>query len=213
MAWIAGEIVEAVKQRLRAEARADDEAQAVYSIDAKDELQLHPLIQQGLREAGFGVYPEQRYPSDRTVRRKSEGRRCDLVLTPDRRALMEPDVETTLFEPADAVVLEAAFWLEVKTVAQFTTEGPFPRYSSELLAPVSHDVKKMARDPLIYHAGLLLVLFTADEPTARHDLAAWEQRVLQRGYPVASPTVRGFALNDRHGNGWCAVGLFPVRRL
>lgn len=213
MAWDVVSICEAVAGGLRDRAEADDLEQAVYSIDALDELGLHPLIQRSLADAGFGVWPEQRYPADRTSRRKSEGKRCDIVLTPNGRALMEPDVEATLFEPADAVALEAAFWLEVKTVSMFTTEGPFARYSAELLQPVTHDVKKMAKDGALYHAGLMLVLFTADQQIAHHDLAAWERRALERGYAVAPPIVRGFALNDRLGNGWCSVGLFPVRRL
>lgn len=206
-------IVEAVAAALSRRAADDDDEQAVYSIDTLDELQLHPLIQRALRDAGFGVHPEQRYPADRTKRKKSHGKRCDLVLTPDGRALMEPDVETTLFEPPDAVVLEAAFWLEVKTVSQFTTDGPFARYSAELLSPVSQDIKKMASDRTIFHAGLMLILFTADEPTAKHDLAAWEARVLKRGYPVAPAVIKGFDLIDRMGNARCTVALFPVRRL
>lgn len=213
MAWNGGEIVDAVTDGLLARARADDAAQEVYSIDALNELGLHPLIQQSLRDAGFGVFPEQRYPGGRGRKRKSEGKRCDVVLTPDSRALMEPDVETTLFEPDDAVVLEAAYWLEVKTVSMFTTEGPFSRYSAELLAPVSQDIRKLARDPQIYHSGLLLVLFTSDRPTAEHDLHAWEQRVLTRGYPIASPVIRHEPLNDRLGNANMAVALYPVRRL
>lgn len=213
MRWDAVTICEAVAEGLTAQARADDEAQEVYGIDALDELGLHPLIQRSLQAGGFGVYPEQRFPADRGARRKREGKRCDIVLTPDGRPLMEPDAEATLFEPADAVPLEAAFWLEVKTVSQFTTEGPFPHYAKELLQPVSHDVKKLAGDRSIHHAGLLLVLFTADEPIAAHDLAAWEHRALQRGYPAAPPIVRRFALNDRLGNGCCSVALYPIRRL
>ena len=213
MQWNAGHLVETVAEALRQKAADDNAEQAVYSIDTLDELDLHPIIQNALADAGYGVHPEQRYPADRTKRRKSEGKRCDVVLTPDGRTLMEPDVETTLFEPPDAVVLEAAFWLEIKTVSQFTTEGPFARYSAEMLSPVSQDIKKMAGDALIYHAGLMLVLFTADQHTAEHDLVAWESRTLKKGYPVAPAITRGFDLVDRLGNGRCTVALFPVRRL
>lgn len=213
MHWDGARIVDAVADALQQRADRDNLEQAVYSIDGRDELELHPMIQAALREAGFGVYPEQRYPGDRTNRKKSHGKRCDVVLTPDGRALMEPDAETTLFAPADAVVLEAAFWLEIKTVSQYTADGPFARYSAELLQPVSQDIRKMAGDRGIFHAGLLLVLFTADEATALHDLRAWEQRVLKRGYPVAPPVMRGFELQERMGNGRCTAALYPVRRL
>jgi len=213
MAWDAVEIVEAITRHLRARAAAADLEQAVYSIDALDELQLHPLIQTALREAGFGVWPEQRYSADGRRRRKSEGKRCDVVLTPDDLPLLEPDAETTLFADPRAVPLESAFWMEIKTVAQFTTEGAFVGYSSELLQPVTHDIKKMAKDGMLFHCGLLLVLFTAEKQVAEHDLAAWERRAIERGYGVAPPTARHFAINDRLGNACCSVALFPVRRL
>lgn len=215
MGWSAYDIVEAVTSGLRRRAAALDQEQAVYGIDVLDELQLHPLIQQSLRDAGFGVWPEQPYPSDRKPhhRKPQSAKRCDVVLTPDDRPLMDPDAETTLFEPRDAVVMEAAFWLEIKTVAQFTTEGPFARYSAELLSPVSQDIKKLAGDPLIFHAGLLLVLFTETRAVAEHDLAAWLDRVIKRGYPVAPAVMQGFELNDRMGNGYATVALFTVRRL
>ncbi|MEX0742577.1 MAG: hypothetical protein WD079_07240, partial [Phycisphaeraceae bacterium] len=92
-------------------------------------------------------------------------------------------------------------------------EGPFARYSAELLQPVTKDIRKLAQDRLIFHAGLLLVLFTADPIVATHDLGAWEHRALQRGYPVAPPIVRDFAITDRMGNAHVSVALFAVRRL
>ena len=217
MQWNITDIVETVAAGLQRQARADDAEQAVYSIDALDELGLHPLIQQALRQAGYGVWPEQRYPSQRAAsgrKRKSEGKRCDLVLTHEHpQSLVDPDAEATLFGDPEALPLEAAYWLELKTVSQFTTEGPFPRYSAELLSPVSQDIRKLAQDRLIFHAGLMLILFTADDMVAKHDLRAWEDRCLKRGYPVVSPVVRSFKLVDRLGNGLCSVALFPVRRL
>ena len=128
------------------------------------------------------------------------------------QSLVDPDAEATLFGDPEALPLEAAYWLELKTVSQFTTQGPFPRYSAELLSPVSQDIRKLAQDRLIFHAGLMLILFTADEVIATHDLRAWEERCLKRGYPVAPPVVRSFRLADRLGNGRCSVALFPVRR-
>lgn len=216
MRWNVTEIVEAVHRRLAARATADDLEQAVYSIDTLDELELHPLIHGALREAGFGVWVEQTYPTIRTKgrKRKSEGQRCDVVLTHEpQESLIDPEAQATLFSPPEALPMEAAYWLEVKTVSQFTKEGPFARYSAELLSPVSRDIKKLAGDAMIFHAGLLLVLFTADERTARHDLAVWERKCLEKGYPVAPPVVRGLGLNDRMGNGYLSVALFAVRRL
>ena len=106
-----------------------------------------------------------------------------------------------------------AYWLEIKTLAQFEHGEPFRRYSAELFAPVSDDVKKLWTDSAVRHGGLLLVLFTAGQEIAGHDLAAWHQRCLDKGYPVTPPAVRGFALTDRTGNSWCASAVFGVRDL
>jgi len=212
--WDVIEICESVAAALHDRARADDAEQAVYSIDALDELGLHPIIQRSLSAAGYGVYPEQTYPSDRGRRaRRSEGKRCDIVLTPGERELVDPEAEATLFSPDDAVPLEAAYWLEIKTVSQYTTEGPFGNYSRELLSPVRQDVRKLAADAKIFHAALLLVLFTVSEEIACSDLTTWEMRCLHAGYPVAPPIVRQHPITDRLGNATTTVALFPVRRL
>lgn len=209
--WSCADIADAVEAGLRRRARADDLEQAVYGFDHLDELGLHPLLHDALRAEGYGVWPEQRYPSDVRKRKRSEGKRCDIVLTPDGLPLREPAVKDTLFDQVDACDPENAYWLEVKSVAQFETTGPFARYSAELLSPVAADVKKLWGDGLVYHAGLLLVLFTVDQQVAEHDVLAWHRRCLDRGYPVAAPASRGFAINDRIGNGWCEAAVFGVR--
>lgn len=211
MPWFTADIADAVATRLRARAREDDREQAVYGFDALDELGLHPLIHDALRQAGYGVWPEQRYPGHWHKSKRSEGLRCDVVLTPDDLPLRDPELKGTLFDAMQAHDPEAAYWLEIKTVAQFETSGPFRRYTSELLSPVASDVKKIWNDGVICHGGLLLVLFTADQRTAEHDIAAWHQRCLERGYPLGTPTVRGLPMTDRIGNAWCQVGVFGVR--
>jgi len=211
MNWSPADIADAACGGLLAQAHADDLEQVVYGFDSLDELSLHPLLHSALADAGYGVWPEQRYPGDRTRAKRSEGKRCDIVLT-DRGALLrQPEVQGTLFDTDDACDPEQAYWLEVKTVAQFDTAGAFARYGAELLAPVTADVKKLWLDPLICHAGLLLVLFTAEKRIAEHDLATWHKRCLDRGHLVAPPAVRGFAITDRIGNGYCTVAVFAVR--
>ncbi|MEM1210969.1 MAG: hypothetical protein AAGI68_01595 [Planctomycetota bacterium] len=211
MRWFTADIAEAVEAGLRARAAADDAEQSVYGFDALDELGLHPLIHDGLRAAGWGVFPEVRYPGDWTKRKRSEGLRCDVVLTADGTPVRDPAVKQTLFDSPAATDAGAAYWLEVKTVAQFETGGPFRRYSAELLSPVAKDVKKVWSDGVIAHGGLLLVLFTAGEAVAEHDLGAWHERCLRKGYPVGPPAVRGFPITDQIGNAWCAVAVFGVR--
>ncbi len=182
-----------------------------------DELGLHPVLHRcfGVDRSdrgGLGVWPETRYPDDWHRRKKSQGLRCDIVLTPGGVPLRDAAARGTLFaDTTPACDPDAAYWLEVKTVAQFEPEGPFRRYASELLSPVTADVTKLWRDGVIRHAGLLIVLFTADQTTAEHDLDAWYRRCLERGLPVGAPSLRGLPISDRIGNGWCGIGLYPVR--
>ncbi len=209
--WSVSDIADVLHEGLRHQAQLENIEQAVYGFDVLDELGLHPLLQNIFVQAGYGVWPEERYPDDRDNPKKSHGKRCDLVLTHDRLPLRDPEVRDTLFDDQPAVNPEDALWLEVKTVAQFTRDGPFPRYSAELLAPVPKDVQKLWNDSLIRHSALLLVLFTAEQAVAEHDLTAWQQRCLDRRYPIATPARRGFAISDRIGNGWCAIGVFGIR--
>ena len=214
MPWSPADIADAVHQGLLQRAAEDDLEQAVYGFDALDELGMHPIIQNALREPGYGVWPEQRYPGDRKKKsKKSHGRRCDIVLAPDNQPLRDPQVKSTLFDAPNATDFEDAYWLEVKLVAQFETGGPFKRYASELLSPVASDIKKLWNDPHIYHAGLLLILLTHDQATSEHDLFTWHRRCLERGYPVSAPAVRGFKITERIGNGYCAAAVFGVRGL
>ena len=212
MIWTTSIIADAVHDGLRDRAREEDLEQAVYGLDHHDELGLHPLVHAALRAAGWGVWPEQRYPGHWAKSRKSEGNRCDVVLTEDPATpLRDPEIRGTLFDQLKGCDPDDAYWLEIKTVAQQTIEGPFPRYTTELLSPVARDIRKLWSDGVIRHAGLLLILFTAGRHVAEHDLTAWYTRCLDRGYPVGAPEYRLFDITERIGNSCCAVGVFGVR--
>jgi hypothetical protein len=211
--WSYPEIADAVALGLQRHAAASDLEQAVHGLDSLDELSLHPVLSESLRAAGFGAFREQRYPADRHRRRISEGERCDLVVTHDNRQLVAPDRAPTLFDPPDAVPLEDACWLEVKVVAQYTHSGPNTAYASQLLGGVGHDVAKLSKDPGILHAGLLIVLWTAEEHVAGHDLDVWHQRCIARGLPIETPCRRAFGIADRIGNASGSIALYPVRHL
>ena len=211
MRWSVPDIADAIASGLQRRAAEDDAAQVVYGFDALAELGLHPIIRSALLAEGYGAWPEQRYPGHWHKRSRAEGLRCDLVLTPDGLPLRDPQIKDTLFDAQPAVDAEGAYWLEVKTLAQFETDGPFRRYSAELLQPVTKDVKKIWSDGVIRHGGLLVLLFTASQEIAEHDLAAWHGRCIDKGFPVGPPSVRGFEMTDRLGNAWCAVGVFGVR--
>lgn len=183
----------------------------MYGFDALDELGLHPILHEALQTTGMGVWPEQRYPGHWHKAKRSEGLRCDVVLTPDGLPMRDASVRGTLFDDGSAVDPEAAYWLEIKTVAQHQTDGPFKRYSAELLSPVAKDVKKIWSDGIIQYGGLLIVLFTETQEIAEHDLAVWHERCLRKGFPVGPPAVRGLAINNRIGNAWCTAAVFGVR--
>ena len=207
------DIADAIEAGLKARLAQLELEQSVYGLDALDEIALHPFIARALQDAGYGVHREQRYPADRTHRRVSEGERCDFVLTPDNCPLKHPDVAATLFEPTDSVDLCDAFWLEAKVVAQFNSEGANRNYASQLLASVREDVTKLAKDQEILHAGLLILMFVRDQTVAEHDLQVWENRCIKRGLPIAAPSRRFIPINDRCGNGICAISLYPVSHL
>lgn len=186
--------------------------QAVHGLDLRRELDLHPALWTGLRAAGYGVTPEQRFPRDRGKRRRSEGARCDIVVTPDARPLAGDVAQLGLFAATDAVDLMDALWLEVKVIAQFHPLGPNRAYAQALQQPVWKDVRKLIADDGIRDAGVVLVVFTADLATADHDLGVWAARARARGLPLSPREQRHLAIGDRLGNRVCTVALFPIQR-
>ncbi len=109
-----------------------------------------------------------------------------------------------------------AMWIEVKALGQFEyadgVPGPNPSYASRLVRSVTADAGKLAGDVAIEYAGVLVVVFTADEQTAEHDVLMLAHRCLDRGLPIGGPIRRGVPILDRIGNGMCNVVMFPVRR-
>ena len=204
---------------LRAQAAADEAEQAVYGFDCWAELAYHPLLAEAYAAAGLGGQRECRYPSDWGKRRRNHGERCDLVLTPGGRPLQESgrhaEDPAPLFVAADPslepVPSHHAYWLEVKTIAQFEVGGVFRRYAAELGQVVASDLLKLRNDPLIRHAGLLLVLQVADEARADMDLSLWLDKAQANGWPIETVVPGGFRINNRIGNTWCSVTLVGVK--
>lgn len=213
LAWSPADIADAVARGLELQAGALDEERAVHGLDVLDEVRLHPHIADALAAAGFGVHREERYPADRVRRRRSEGERCDFVLTPGGLDLRADDRPPTLFDAPDAVALDDAYWLEVKVVAQFTPEGPNPRYGPQLLSTVRGDVTKLSKDRGILHAGFLMVLFVADPEVALNDMAHWESRCLKLGLPIGAPSRRSLPINNRVGHDHAVLHVYPVMGL
>jgi hypothetical protein len=209
--WSNREIISAIQMGLSAESDRIESEQAVYGLDALDELALHLLLGTALEKAGFGVHREERYPEYRRSRTRSKGRRCDLVLTRDGRPLAKPEQLPTLFDPPDPVPLNEAFWLEVKIVAQFRLGGSNRRYSSAF-APIRRDIAKLAKHKGFSYGGLLILMFAQERLVADHDLELWRFQCNEQGFPLGEASLRDIALGDRLGNKICRVGLYPVCR-
>jgi hypothetical protein len=184
--------------------------QAVRDLDSRDELGLHPLLAAAFQAAGFGAHREARYPRDRIHRRRTEGARCDLVLTPAGRPLIEDVPQLGLFHPAAACPLAEALWLEVKVIAQFREGGANRGYERALKTPVWRDVDKLAGDAGIRHGGVLVVLFTAQAEVAEHDLGLWCHLGRIRGLRFGTPLIAHVPIGDRLGNALATVALVPL---
>ncbi len=210
--WSYEDLADALASGLaRASAELELE-QAVHGLDVRSELELHPLLHAGLRAAGYGVHPEQRFPRERSLRRRTEGSRCDLVVTPEGLPLVDDAAQLGLFAPTQAMALADAMWIEVKAVAQFRALAPNMAYAQALQRPVWRDVEKLASDPQIAHAAVLLIVFTADAVVPEHDLGVWAARASQRGLPLWPRVQRTLAIGDRVGHRCCTLALLPIER-
>ncbi len=172
---------------------------------------------------------------------ESDRLRCDLVLTPSpgmtladplratrAAAMARREKEGTLFEsheepagaegqgPASVVTAQEAFWVEIKVVGQYCYEagipGPNRTYASQLVRGSCADLAKLARDPLITHSALLLVLFTSDATVAQHDLVQLLHRCLDRELVADSPVTRRLPIAERIGNAECTLSLIRPRK-
>jgi len=213
--WSLPEVCDIATGALASEATRLDLEQATYGLDAKDELSLHAVLREGFASAQFGVLAEQRYPQSRARRRRSEGERCDIVLTPaPEQALTDPLLDDTLFA-GQGVSPRGALWLEVKIARQFAltdgVAGPSPWYTTQLLTAATADVRKLVRESGVNFACLLLVLFTRDAATAKYDLDVWLSRCLDHNLPIEAPIIGRFAIADRLGNESCTVSLTRIK--
>jgi len=226
------QILDATLTSLANHADLLDIEQAVGGLDSLAELQLHQLVERGLKKSGFGVHREAFYPSDGDAyTNKNHRQRCDFALTlnPDLK-LHDPVHEmqqlamaqSTLFAdiPQSALDLssssppEDAWWIEVKSCSQHAYRdgipSPNPSYTHELVTGLQADVCKLSADPQIWHGCVLVVVFTESEDIAKHDLNQAARVCLDQALPIRSPTIGCRSITDRAGNGCVAVGIFPI---
>ncbi|MFN7020598.1 MAG: hypothetical protein ACK4WH_04620 [Phycisphaerales bacterium] len=91
--WIAEQIAELASLALAAQESEYRDEQAVYGLDALNEVELHPILAAGLSRGGLGVLREHPYPKEWRGKctlspeasqppDRRDRLRCDLVLTP-----------------------------------------------------------------------------------------------------------------------------------
>jgi hypothetical protein len=176
-------IHENIATALREQARLDNAAQAVRSIDSWSERQLQQFLAEAMEQRGYIAHREYRYPHTESNEKQSE-RYCDLMI--QHYAALPSHLP--------------GYWLEVKRLAQFQNAEPNRNYSHWLLQPVTNDVQKLIDEPAIRHCGLLLVLFTADEATARHDTQVWLDKLEAKSIAPAHVHTTIQPITDRQGN-------------
>jgi len=183
--------------------------QAVYGLDAKDELTLHALLQGGLRQ-WYEVAREVHYPS--TVGRKLTHRpRCDLVLTAKGKPLRLDSAPPTLFDPPNLCDPCDTLWLEVKVAYQFREGGVrHGGYGAQWRTSVIEDLRKMEADERIRDAGLVLLVFNESADILEKDLQLFEDVLAQKEVLAGFRHVRSTAILERMGHRLCTAALWPT---
>lgn len=190
--------------------------QAVHGLDTQAEVGLQTLLGERLGRH-FEVAREVHYPSSLGSKR-THRQRCDLVLSPKGLPLIQqsdPQPQLQLFAahpaPERACPLAAAFWLEVKVAYQFRPGGLRHRgYGTQFRQAVVADLRKMAAEPLIHHAGLLLIVFNESAAVASKDLELFESLLIHKESLAGFRHERSLRIQDRIGHHLCTVALWPI---
>lgn len=197
-----GKVIAAAEADLRLE-------QAVYGLDAMRERDVQAMLAQRLA-AWVEVAREVHYPSTKG-KRLTHRQRCDLVLTRRGRPLKRDDKLPTLFDPPDMAGPEEGLWLEVKVAAQFR-EGNVRHtgYGPQWRQAVVRDLTKMAAEPHIREAGLLLVVFNESREVLEKDLELFEDVLARKEVLAGFRQVRSVEITERIGHRLCTVALWPT---
>ena len=205
------EVADAVLGVLAAREAALRLEQAVYGLDALDELGMQALLAEGLARGGrWSVAREVHYPSSRG-RKLTARNRCDLVLTPAGRPLRLDSRPPSLFDPPDQADPGEALWLEVKLAHQFAEGGRSHRgYGQQWRTGVVNDLLKMQAEEPLREAGLLLVVFTDGPGVLDKDLEHLEDTLAVREVLAGFRQVRSLPIVERNGHTLASVALWPT---
>ncbi len=183
--------------------------QAVYGLDARDELELHTLLADGMRQH-YEVAREVHYPSS-VGKRLTHRQRCDLVLSPKGCPLKLDSAAPTLFDPASQCSASDALWLEVKVAYQFREGGArHGGYGAQWRHAVIDDLIKMEAEPQIKDAGLVLLVFNESADVLDKDLNLFETILAQREVLAGFRHVRSVPILERIGHRLCTVAVWPT---
>jgi hypothetical protein len=196
-------------------------------------LREQPYPSEWARKLGRRARSHTDLPAD------SDRQRCDLVITQQpglhltdlltqakEHQRIKEQMQGTLFlefalqdtplREEQAAGVDEVFWLEIKCVGQFAfidgVPTPNGQYASQLTRGVKLDLAKLSSDAHVLHGGVLLLHFTQDEPTWRHDSQVLLERLIEAKLLPSSPSRGGFPISDRIGNAWCGVMLFEAER-
>jgi hypothetical protein len=197
-----GQVVGRAESDLRLE-------QAVYGLDARDELTLHAMLAGGMAQ-DYEVAREVHYPSS-AGRKLTHRPRCDLVLSPKGVPLRLDSAPPTLFDPTNACEPSAALWLEVKVAYQFREGGiRHGGYGAQWRTAIVEDLRKMDAEPGIHHAGLVLIVFNESADILEKDLQLFEDVLAQKEVLAGFRHVRSVPILERMGHRLCTIALWPT---
>lgn len=183
--------------------------QAVYGLDAREELEIHSILALGLQKH-YEVAREVHYPSS-AGKKLTHRQRCDLVLSERGRPLRLDSAVPTLFDPANQADPGEALWLEVKVAFQFREGGAtHGGYGAQWRTNVVEDLKKMEGEPLIKEAGLVLIVFNESEQILQKDAELFENILALKEVLAGFRQARSVKILDRIGHKVCSVLVWPT---
>jgi hypothetical protein len=183
--------------------------QAVYGLDAREELAIQAMLAEGLKQH-YEVAREVHYPSS-AGKKLTHRQRCDLVLTPKGRPLRLDSAPPNLFDPVDLASPAEALWLEVKVAYQFREGGArHGGYGAQWQTNVVEDLRKMESEPLIRDAGLAMIIFNESREILDKDLEIFENVLALKEVLAGFRQVRSIPILDRIGHHVCTAALWPT---
>ena len=198
--------LEGVLRQAEADLRLE---QAVYGLDAQDELALHALLAKGLA-AHYEVAREVHYPSS-FGKKLTHRQRCDLVLSPRGRPLRLDSAPPSLFDPPNMSEPADALWLEVKVAYQFREGGVrHGGYGAQWRTKVVEDLRKMEAEEKIHEAGLVLLVFNESGEILEKDLQLFEDVLAQKEVLAGFRHVRSVEIWERMGHRLCTAAVWPT---